>query len=82
MTQHTSPMPPGAEEISQEVADIIWDEVLHEDGGTKEITYNNSIPNVLSDPPTDYAYSNRYENSYENSPLIQLEELLEVTDPG
>ncbi|CAF4755642.1 unnamed protein product [Pieris macdunnoughi] len=82
--QQSSPLPSGAEEISQELADI-WEEVLHEDGGTEEITCDSPIPNV-SDPSAKDVYSNQpstfsleVPSSFENSPLIQLEELLEVS---
>lgn len=44
MTQQTSTLPPDAEEISQEL-DNIWEEILHEVSGTKEITCHSSIPN-------------------------------------
>lgn len=83
--QQASPLPPGAEEISEELADV-WEEVMHEDGVTKEITSDNSIQNVISYPPAEDIYSNQpstfsleVPSSFENSPLIQLEELLEVS---
>lgn len=56
--QQTSLLPPGAEEISQELSDI-WEEVLHEDGGTKKITCDSSIPNVMTDPSAENVYSNQ-----------------------
>ncbi|CAG4972184.1 unnamed protein product [Parnassius apollo] len=86
MTQQTSPLPSGAEEISQKLADV-WEEVLHEDGGTNEITCDSSILNVMSDLSAIDVYSNQpsrfsleVSSSFENSPLIQLDELLEVSD--
>ncbi|CAG5036258.1 unnamed protein product [Parnassius apollo] len=86
MTQQTSPLPSGAEEISQKLADV-WEEVLHEDGGPNEITCDSSILNVMSDPSANDVYSNQpstfsleVPSSFENSPLIQLDELLEVSD--
>lgn len=56
MKQQTSPLPPDAEQISQQLADIWW-EVLYEDDGTKEITCNSSIPNVMFDPSAVDIYS-------------------------
>ncbi|CAG4980856.1 unnamed protein product [Parnassius apollo] len=86
MTQQTSPLPSGAEEISQKLADL-WEEVLHEEGGTNEITCDSSILNVMSDLSANDVYSNQPSrfslevlSSFENSPLIQLDELLEVSD--
>ncbi|KAJ8728300.1 hypothetical protein PYW08_016685 [Mythimna loreyi] len=86
MALQTSPLPVGAEEISQELADV-WEEVLHEDNGTKEIACHSSIPNVMSNSSAENVYSNQpstfsleVPSSFENSPLIQLEDLLEVAD--
>ncbi|KAH9642175.1 hypothetical protein HF086_002331 [Spodoptera exigua] len=85
-TQPMSPLPPGAEEVSQKLADIIWEEVLHEDGGIKEITCDSSIRNDMPDQSAEDIYSNHpstfsleVPSSFENSPLIQLEELLDVS---
>ncbi|CAH2984128.1 unnamed protein product [Chilo suppressalis] len=76
-----SSLPPGAEEISQELADI-WEEVLQEDGGSKKIICDSSIRNVMSVQSVNDIYSNQpstfsleVPSSFENSPLIQLEEL-------
>ncbi|RVE43435.1 hypothetical protein evm_011930 [Chilo suppressalis] len=76
-----SPLLPGAEEISQELADI-WEEVLQEDGGSKKIICDSSIRNVMSVQSVNDIYSNQpstfslaVPSSFENSSLIQLEEL-------
>ncbi|KAF9408125.1 hypothetical protein HW555_012099 [Spodoptera exigua] len=68
------------------VKKIVNAEVLHEDGGIKEITCDSSIRKDMPDQSAEDIYSDHpstfsleVPSSFENSPLIQLEELLDVS---
>lgn len=67
---------------------MIWEDVSHENDGAQGIARGSPIPIVISNPPAEDIYSNQPStfsieapSSFENSPLIQLEELLEVSHP-
>ncbi|XP_053599759.1 uncharacterized protein LOC128669186 [Plodia interpunctella] len=58
--QPTSPLPHGAEEISQELADV-WEEIMQEDCSPKKITCSSSTPIVMSDKCADNSNNNSIE---------------------
>ncbi|KAL4718628.1 hypothetical protein ACJJTC_005182 [Scirpophaga incertulas] len=87
MTPATSPLPPGAEEISKKLADV-WEDVMKE-GKTQETTCCDSSEPILttSYQPGEDIYSNQLStfslevpSSFENSPIIPFEDLEDSHD--